>query len=92
MNIGLLILDVALVAALVAVVVLFLRRQREQEQAWTDERRELLTRIQRPEIVPIKRPPADSQAPSARRTAGLAQVGRVADPLDDGDQGDGRED
>ncbi len=39
--------------AVIAVVFLFLRHQSRQEQAWTLERRELLTRIQRPEMIPI---------------------------------------
>jgi hypothetical protein len=39
--------------ALVAVVLLFLRRQHATEAATTVERRELLTRIQRPELIPV---------------------------------------
>lgn len=42
-----------LAVALVVVVRLFLRHQAALESAWADERRELLTRIQRPEMVPV---------------------------------------
>ena len=38
--------------ALLVIVWLFLRHQQISEEAWTVERRELLTRIQRPEIIP----------------------------------------
>jgi hypothetical protein len=39
--------------ALVAVVYLMLRHQRVSESAWTEERRELVNRIQAPERLPI---------------------------------------
>lgn len=45
-----------MIAALIAVVVcvaLFVVYLRDREQAWTRERAELLTRIQRPEAVPM---------------------------------------
>lgn len=41
----------ALAAALVAVVIMFLRHQGSQEAAWAQERRELVSRITHPEIV-----------------------------------------
>ena len=46
-----------LAAGLVAVVWCFLRHIRQLEQAHTTERRELMTRIQHPEIVPQDTPP-----------------------------------
>lgn len=51
-----------LVAAVEAVVIaaaiyLFLRHQREQDQAWARERRELVNRITHPEIVPVQTAP-----------------------------------
>ena len=35
------------------IVFLFLRAQQTAERAWADERRELLNRIQRPDMVPL---------------------------------------
>lgn len=40
--------------AIVATAFLCLRHISRLEDAWSDERRELLTRIQHPEIVPVK--------------------------------------
>lgn len=45
-----------LAVALVAVVWLLLRHHSQLEQAWTTERRELLTRIQAPERIPMDSP------------------------------------
>ena len=42
-----------LAVALVAVVHLLLRYHRQAESTWEKERRELLNRIQRPEVVPL---------------------------------------
>ena len=42
-----------LAVALVAVVHILQRQHREAEQAWEAERRELLNRIQRPEMLPV---------------------------------------
>lgn len=41
-------------AVIVAAVFLCLRHISQLEASWADERRELLNRIQRPEIVPVK--------------------------------------
>jgi hypothetical protein len=38
---------------LVVVVLLFLRAQESAGRAWADERRELLNRVQRPDILPL---------------------------------------
>lgn len=46
---------VILAASLVLTIGLFLRHIAGLERAWTAERRELLTRIQRPELVPLPR-------------------------------------
>lgn len=46
------VIAVAEAVALVAIVYLMLRSQRANDVAWTAERRELLTRIQRPELLP----------------------------------------
>lgn len=46
------IIAAVLALALVAVVYLMLRHAAEAERAWTAERRELLSRIQRPELLP----------------------------------------
>lgn len=49
------IIAIILAASLVAIVGLFLHHIAALERAWTVERRELLTRIQRPELVPLPR-------------------------------------
>ena len=56
MTIVAIILAATLAGAVVAVVALLDRSHREQAAQWALERRELLTRIQRPEIVPVASP------------------------------------
>lgn len=90
----------ALVVALVAITRLwFLDRKRAEQihaehyAAWVRERRELLTRIQRPDLVPI--PKAQTPAAPVRRTVDEIHKVGVVSPLrpgaDDngGDEGDG---
>jgi len=48
------IIAVALEAVtLVAIVTFLLRYHAKQAEAWTRERRELLNRVQRPEVIPV---------------------------------------
>lgn len=47
-----------LAVALVVVVAAFLRHQAAQEAAWAAERRELLSRITHPEVLPTRSPVA----------------------------------
>lgn len=82
MNTGLLILACVQALLLVAVVVILLRHFAQREEEWRDERRELLTRINRPELVPIKRD-AQPTVPAPPRGNGH-QVGHVFEPLADG--------
>lgn len=56
---ALIVLGVALVLALIALVVIvreILARHATEQASWTDERRELLNRIQRPEFLPVASP------------------------------------
>lgn len=75
MNTALLAVVVLQALLLVALVVLFLRHMRAQEEAWTDDRRELLNRIAQPTAIALKRPAAPTPPPP-RRDAGN-QVGIV---------------
>lgn len=56
--------DAVLAIALLAALGGFLRFIERREQAWTKERRELLTRIQHPQLVPVA-PQADRRVPAA---------------------------
>lgn len=78
MTTALLIVNALQALLLVVLVVVFLRRDREREEAWTDERRELLNRIAHPELVAVKRPPQPAQARPPRRDS-AHKVGMVAD-------------
>lgn len=62
-------------AALVAVVHLLLRHHTQSETAWTAERRELVSRIQAPDRIPI-RETAEMVIPE-REEDEWATVGRV---------------
>jgi hypothetical protein len=55
----------------------------QREAAWTEERRELLTRIQRPELVPAPRGSV-KQSPPPKDAHEFASVGTVV-PLRDED-------
>jgi uncharacterized protein (DUF362 family) len=68
--------------ALVAIVVLMLRHQAASEVAWTAERRELLTRIQRPEHVPTAQTPA-FEWPVDDESDEIELVGTIAEPQDE---------
>jgi hypothetical protein len=50
----------------------------QREAAYTDERRELLTRIQKPELVPIK-PNGRLPQPKPTDHEALSQVGSLTD-------------
>ena len=54
------IIAVAQTVALVAISLAFLKHVRSREQEITVERRELLTRIQHPELIPV---PRDTRTP-----------------------------
>jgi hypothetical protein len=79
-----LVIALALLLAHLIVVLVRERDRAEQtmlarEEEWRDERRELLTRVVRPDLVPIKRTP-EAREPRERQTdaAALAAVGRVS--------------
>jgi hypothetical protein len=61
--------------ALVVVVYLLLRDHHHQHQAWARERRELITRIQHPEIVPIE--PAPDWTPPVFEEDNIDEVGMI---------------
>lgn len=71
----------ALLVVLILIAALVLERRRsddvllEQQRVAAAERRELLTRIQRPDLVPIAKP-RQPVAQGARATDELTQVGR----------------
>lgn len=71
--------------AIGGIVYLWFLDRRESEKRWASERRELLTRIQRPELVPIPR----SQAPRATQRIGtldeIRKVGTIAHQQASGD-------
>lgn len=80
---------VILVLALVALRLLVaLERQRDRadqtmrarEQEWRDERRELITRALRPDLVPVKRVPRPPGEPreTPRDLGELSRIGTVA--------------
>jgi hypothetical protein len=60
---------------LVVVVMRFTQLAERREQAWSQERSELLNRIQRPELIPVK---TTSHEPRpVRERDGLHKVGRI---------------
>jgi hypothetical protein len=61
--------------ALVAAIALFSRDRDRSEARWTLERRELLNRIQRPEMVPL--PTAEGFVVPERLPDEWAQVGQI---------------
>lgn len=73
------------VVCLALIVLLYLQQQRHQEAldqreaAWSDERRELLSRIQRPDLLPVRprEMHAEPDEAARERAAALSQVGRV---------------
>lgn len=79
---------VLLLAALVVHLTMTLIRERDRsertmrarEQEWRDERRELITRALRPDLVPVKRvprPPGE-QREAPRDIGELSRIGTVA--------------
>lgn len=69
--------------AIVAIVYLMLRAQRANDAAWTAERRELLTRIQRPELLPA---PIGNPFvwPEDNNDDEIGLIGSIAEPPLDG--------
>lgn len=66
---------VVLAFAPLAITLTLLHHMGKRDAAWADERRELLTRIQRPEIVPVK--PASGYVIPDREPDEYGQVGAI---------------
>jgi hypothetical protein len=77
----------ALIIGLVAIVLFAaflsareLDRAERERQAWAAERRELLNRIQHPQLVPL--PAVDYRAPPPEEPDGFDLVGTIAEASD----------
>jgi hypothetical protein len=67
--------SVVFVVALLCVVVRLTQLAERRERAWSQERSELLNRIQRPELIPVKATPQKPRP--VREPDGLHKVGRI---------------
>lgn len=67
--------SVVFVICLVVVVLRFTQLAERRERAWSQERSELLNRIQRPELIPIKATPQEPRP--VRERDGLHKVGQI---------------
>jgi hypothetical protein len=94
------IVAIAAIAALVAVTVLAARAVRAERAAsakqlaefalrWEDERRELLTRIQHPNLVPVRQQRREPSEPPKDYSGAMRSIGRAVPPRGEDDEGDG---
>lgn len=85
------------IVALVAVTVLAARAIRAERAAsakqlaefalrWEDERRELLTRIQHPNLVPVRQQRPGPSEPPKDYSGAMRSIGRAVPPRDGGEE------
>lgn len=87
------------VMLIVLIVVLFLRLRAydeaiasaradhfEQQKLWTEERRELLNRVQAPHVIPVRKGEGPKAQPKPHE-ANLSVIGRVSKPQEMPDAG-----